>query len=607
MKRNFCLLGLFVLLTFLFGCGAALHTTLDIDDAFGGSRIMVMEISPDDLSKIEGGAVAVERVMKESCPAAILAASPAKNEKGNSEYTFTIAFTDQKDYIGKVESILKREPVVQFSRPDSILATGFRVSEDFTSEDLMAWLKDAIAKDGLASGATLNSLWSMDKTTLIYGGQTYETGHKINVDKITAHPVTKITVDTVVEDEIARTVRFEFPASTVNALGDALAAHFAPRVLHATAEWADISGGKALTVTFTGKTIEELQAMSTALFSAVNQKMTYGRDESGTTPLCDRRMFVESMDLSGFSSGGTGGVRVEYRYENRKTDELVGGYQYVDGAWKEVGNKTGNVFVYSGVTELLNLQIVTGRQYYMQSGEIHTRRVDDTNFERIITFVYDAESQGGAAKYASEFFGETLGVNTETTDDGKRAQFSVTLTGTDSQLSEMMTKVFGTGTFLTYSRSKGALNFKHSASFSDHIDLSAMLVGDNKNAKIIYTLDMGKFEKIIAFHCLEKDEQGKTAAQRDFFPDEDGIVRFELPGARVEMDAKGEAPNYVGIALIGGILLCILLILIFVIVLIVRSDHSGKGPDDGEMKHLEETERKRLEQKEAEEKALAVL
>lgn len=614
MKRIFCLLGLLFLLTFLFGCGASLHTTLDIGTSFDGSRTMVMEISPDNLAKIEGGAVAVERMIKENCPVGITAASPVINENGNSEYAFTITFTDQKDYIGKVERILKREPVVHFSHPDNVLTTGFRVSEDFTSEDLIAWLKDAIVRDGLVSDGVLNSLWSMDKTTLIYAGQTYETGHKINVDKIVSHPVTKIKVDTVVEEAITRTVRFEFPPSTVAALGDTLVSHFAPRIpQNATANWEEIPGGTALTVTLTGQIPEEIQTMSAGLFSTSNQKVTYDRDMDASTPLCDQHVFMENMDLSGFSSGGGGGVLVEYRYENRQTNELVGGYQYVDGTWKEVGDKTGNAFVYSGVTELLNLRILTARQHYIRAAEIQTRRIGDTSFERTITFTYDAESQSGAANYTEEFFSNVLGESafekkiTLNTDDGQE-KISITLTGTDSQISEMMGKVFGTGTFFTYSQSKGALNFKYSSNFSDHVDFSSMLVGDNKNAAIVYMLDMGQFERVSEFHCFVKDETGKTTAQQDFFPDnETGIVRFELPGGRVELSAKGESPNYVGIALIGGILLCILLILIFFIVLIVRTDPPEPGPGDGEMKQIEDAERKRLALKESEKKALAKL
>ncbi len=615
VKKVFFAAVLCVLLCLLAGCGAKLHTVLTVDSHFAGTRDMVMELTPDNLSQIEGGQAAIDRVIRAHCPVQITAAPSVMNENGNTEYTFTITFGNLADYTAKVEALLKRAPSVQFSTPDNVLASGFRVSEDFTSDDLMAWLKEAVAEEELASGTTLQSLWSMDTTALRYDGQSYATGHKIHVDQINAQPVSNVTVDTVKEEAgFTRTLRMTFPAATVQTLGDELVSHFTSRVPDAAAaSWEDVSGGRTFTVKMTGATAQELETLSRALFSSVNQSLLDDRDEGASTPLLDQRLFVETMDLSEFSSGRSGGVQVEYRFEDRTASGLTGGYTYADGDWREVGTTQGQSFVYTGAAEVLSLQVISAQPYYIERGAVTLRRNDDGSFERTLTFEYDTASQTGGAAYAAAFFDalsedENAPVKTNVEQTGGKERCVVTMRGSDSALSALMSKAFGTDSFLTYARSKGALNFKVSSSLTDSLNLTDALYGDNKNVPITYTLDMGG-ETLREFHCLLRDADGNTTGQEDYFPDpETGLVTFVLSGSSVEILATGEALNLLGILLVGGIVLCILLILILLIILIVKNDKTGRGPAaGGDLALVEREEVGRLARERAEEEALTRL
>jgi len=612
-NKTILLTGLVLSLFLLTSCGAALHTVLQVDPSFSGVRTMTMEIKPDDFEKIEGGPVAVDRMIRENCPAEIVSAEPVLNDEGNSEYAFTIVFTDQADYCKKIGKILGREPVVQFSRPETILASGFRVSEDFTSDDLMGWLREAIGREGLASGSALNSLWSMDKTTLHYNGQEYATGHKISVDQIEAHTVSKISLSTVVDETISREIRIDFPAATVQTLGNALTDYFAARIpFGAQASWENQGEALSLLVSLKASSAQELETLSRQLFSHTQQTVAYDRDQETSTPLRDQRMFLESLDLSGFSSGKDG-VSLEYRVENRVGGELLGGFRYLDGEWKETGKTDGNVFTFSGTTSLLNIKVLTARQYYITGGEIYTERIDNDRFERRVTLTYDAGSQSGGADYAKTYYEAAAGGNSDgfratAEQSGGQEKSVLTLTGSDSEVSARLGDIFGTSTFFTYTRSTGALNFRSRSTYTDRIDLTETLTGDSQNTALRYVLDLGRGETIEELHCLTKDEKGTIQSQQDFFPDpETGTVSFDLPEGRIELNAVGGALNWTGLLIIGGLVFCILLILLVMIVIIVKSDRPGGGPDDKGLRRIAEEEKKRLALKEAEENALARL
>ena len=612
-KKAILLTGLFLFLFLFTGCGAALHTVLQLSPSFSGVRTMTMEINSDDFEKIEGGSVAVDRMIRENCPAEIAAAEPVLNNEGNSEYAFTLAFTDQADYCKKIEKILGREPVVQFSNPETVLASGFRVSEDFTSDDLMGWLREAIGREGLATGSTLNSLWSMEKTTLRYNGQEYPTGHKISVDQIEAYTVSKISLSTVIDETISREIRIDFPAATVRTLGNALTDYFAARIPSgAQASWENQGEALSLLVRLKASSAQDLEALSRQLFSNEQQTVTYGRDQEASTPLRDQRTFLETLELSGFSSGKNG-VNLDYRFENKTGGELIGGFRYLDGEWKETGKTDGNVFTFSGTTSLLNIKLLTARQYYITGGEIYTERIDKDRFERRVTLSYDAGTQSGGAAYAKTYYEAAAGTDSDglraaVEQSGGQEKSVLTLTGSDSEVSAHLGEIFGTGTFFTYRRSTGALDFRSRSTYTDRIDLRDILEGDSQNAPLRYVLDLGRGESLEELHCLVKDEKGNTQSQQDFFPDpETGTASFTLPDGRVEISAAGGAFNWMGFLIIGGIVLCILLILLVMIIIIVKSDRPGGGPDDKGLLRIAEDEKKRLALKEAEENALAKL
>ena len=135
----------------LTGCG--MNTDLNIDGEFKGERI----ITCDELSDQNGlftkfKVSEAADVLSRKCPPQMSFECKYTNDtKTKAVFVFHLKFDSIDDYRAKVRELIGRNPGVQFTYKDpkaDLFASGFSVTEDFESKDLLAWVKPAL-KDEL--------------------------------------------------------------------------------------------------------------------------------------------------------------------------------------------------------------------------------------------------------------------------------------------------------------------------------------------------------------------------------------------------------------------------------------------------------------------------
>lgn len=85
-----------------------------------------------------------DEAVKEFCPSAFK--REVKNADDGLKYIFTIEFDSKEDYINKISSVLDRQAGAALGTPDSDLARGWHLKEDFDGMELIKWLQDGIAE-----------------------------------------------------------------------------------------------------------------------------------------------------------------------------------------------------------------------------------------------------------------------------------------------------------------------------------------------------------------------------------------------------------------------------------------------------------------------------
>lgn len=285
-----------ILLFALAGCGAKVSTTLSVDSYFSGERVIQCRTTESDMnSKITGGEAAVDNIINNHRPNS-LAFSKTKNGT-DVIYTFKLMFNGYDDYKAKVDSLLGRTAEIEYSQPVSVFSEGLTLREDFNSRDLLGWFYNQIVANNLMSDP--NDLWEDAGTKVYLNGNEIRTGEYIDVQEEFVDPISRLQIDTRVEEEQAeRTVSFTIPAvlySRKAAAVDAYLNSIIPE--NGSGRWETNSvGGKVFTITYSAPSVAELKAGSDKIFTQTSLEVS--KDTSN--PFVDRTSYYETISLANF-------------------------------------------------------------------------------------------------------------------------------------------------------------------------------------------------------------------------------------------------------------------------------------------------------------------
>ena len=203
IARAGMVLMLALIICFTAACGADISTKLTVDDSFNGTREITAVIDSDDITKVTGGAAALEQVIKESKPADM--DYTVKNNGGNTVITFTIKFSGLEEYRTKINNIIDAGrtedsdlvPEVVFETGETYFKEGFRLSENFTSVDLLNWYINALEESGIISESQGN-WYEIGENKIVFSGKEYSSGSRLEADEQIKRCLSGINVTTTV-------------------------------------------------------------------------------------------------------------------------------------------------------------------------------------------------------------------------------------------------------------------------------------------------------------------------------------------------------------------------------------------------------------------------
>ncbi|GAB2527651.1 hypothetical protein GCM10027267_25700 [Paramicrobacterium agarici] len=206
----------------LTACGAVVDTTLVINADGSGSRAITATVEADDLEKVKGGAGAIDTAITENLPDGMTYGGQKAGSDGAAIYSFAIEFDSQKDYEDKVIGILGAggvtdiETEIEIVVADSVFREGVSVNENFTSQDLLQWLVEAMVKSGIVDDDDKDDLTEIGKTVVEVDGVGHDTPAKIEYSDIADYGIRDLNVTTegVGTGSYVRTISYDLSRET---------------------------------------------------------------------------------------------------------------------------------------------------------------------------------------------------------------------------------------------------------------------------------------------------------------------------------------------------------------------------------------------------------
>lgn len=310
-------LSVLLVLVCLAGCGGVVDTKMTVDDAFRGERVISVTVSNDDLEKVTGGFEGLNRVATESLPSQMtyLGATTADG----CVLTFTVSFTDKKDYIQKVTQLLKagdekaEAPGVAFENADTVFKKGLLVREDFNSVDLLKWYQNALSKANIITSSSGN-WYEYGKNELVLNGKSYDASSgDFRISEQEAYPLNDCGIHTTMNPDgsFERTITFSANEDTVKNLAekrntvlkDYLAA-LAPQDCEFTAD--DANRWKNYTFRFSAENADEMIAKTNAILQSDGNTFSVTATPIDSEPGMAELKISESNDASYYLSATNG-------------------------------------------------------------------------------------------------------------------------------------------------------------------------------------------------------------------------------------------------------------------------------------------------------------
>ena len=308
--RKICLALMMVMVTgLLTGCsaGSTVDTVLKINEDLSGSRTMTLVVDQSVYDEYFTGTVEqLNTVITAKCPTELT--WNYDDSTGVMIYTFALNFTSPADYKTKVDSIIGEGSNVELTitQADSVWASGVYVDENFTTTNLLEWLRDAAVEAGFVASSNASKLFQLGYHTINFNGQEYSTNSYMSVDEITYVDVNSIDLltDATAYDAYDKTIIMSIPKTSMQAKGDEIKAWLAGQVpAGAAATWTEEGTNSIYTVTKSGLTAEGLQTFLNEFFDTELCTVVQTDITDNMSPFSFNIGLVETVDFTNYLVG----------------------------------------------------------------------------------------------------------------------------------------------------------------------------------------------------------------------------------------------------------------------------------------------------------------
>lgn len=476
---------------FLFsGCnwgGLQVTSKLTIDENFSGSRTVIFAVPESVYSEN------LDSNIKEAAPVTedgTVTLGYSDLEEGGTEYTLSIYFSSQSDYVSRMESLLGRDVSVNLAKPDNIMAKGVRYTENFNTTELLAWLEPVLEEDDKAFGMSLECKGTVAEIE----GLEYETKPTMDINTIEGQPLQSIKVYTknnkdgtydrtftiLMDSNLYKTVgnqiNFYFEAATDTEIADSL-------------RWTEIDKSQQYQVVYTGLDMQQLISVTNRMFSVNDITISYGDTDNSSTPFIEGLAFDEKINLNAYVGDKNGNVPISYEYV--LPEETTHGTATVlnTGIWEEQGEWSGNLYSLQYEGNCVDISIKDGIEFPVEKIQYTLQRIGDDNYRRVTEIYYkkDEESQFSGAEYACDYF-TNKGADAQTRTEDEFEVCSLSIKGSAIELSIAEAQLFGGGNYFSQTVSNPALDIRTMTEIRDYVYIAPLLTEMNKEIPVYYTV-----------------------------------------------------------------------------------------------------------------------
>lgn len=284
-------------------------STLDIHEDESGSRTVTAVLNEEDFEELDGGMDTVESAIEANIPESMTFEGISEDEDGDEggyRGSFTLEFDDVEDYESKVASVLEAgdvdiDPEVNLNVAEEGLVTGISVDENFSGEDLMAWMPEALVEEDVIEEDQAGGLLTSGTGEVTFGEETYDTsGGQLRLDETEDHGFSGIRISTELDDSGTYTTDVTFVAPPdVDDDAEVLdqVENYLEGRIPEGGEYLGLGDGYDMVVRFEAESIEEVESgLQTALD---NDDLTLNLEEKESAE-GDEPLFVSEISGSGF-------------------------------------------------------------------------------------------------------------------------------------------------------------------------------------------------------------------------------------------------------------------------------------------------------------------
>lgn len=577
------------------------ETSLSVDNSFCGQRNIKCSFPQSIIPQGSEQETHLDKVIQKYCPDSV---NYSKNISENAiSYNFQLKFSSATDYTDKVKSITKTQAAVSFSNPNTVLTKGWKLEENFQSSQLLDWIFDGARQENFDD---LKFEITETKTSAALNDDVQNSKPVISVNNLSGYPIQKISINTVNKNTVYdRTIVFIISQTTFDSLGDKLSQYFKNITddSASSAEWILDNNSYLYTVKFTDVSIKELEGYTNRLLSSVYSDIRYEDKTKGSTPLAKQNCFYEILDFSNYVGNSNSNVPVEYSYTVNDSSELGECMLYRDNQWVAATdlldtNIYGKKVAIKSTDSLLNLKISDGKQYIASSVGIDVKSLDNELIQKTLTFRYDIATGGNEASDYTKSYFDALNIGTvQTISDGQNI-CTVTVSGDSSKVNSVMTKVFGDDNTISCSSYCPAMSLRTVRQYTDHVNMSSLLVGKNTDLPIIYSVTAQNSNDIVK---SINAKSANTGTLSDNSTNSDNSVTVQTDGKNQKINLNGavndisfdvSVPNMADIVLFGIIAFIITAVALIIIFYLKGKKSSAALPPAEKHKILPEIKNK---------------
>ena len=507
MRKKVFIFIIFLLLCLCGGCSSkniTLDTTLSLNENGSGERAMQFQISKADYNSYFGSDIhALNEVAGNGCPSNMK--MDFSEEGGNYTYSFKIAFSSIDDYKKKISEILGKEVHISLEESSAVFEVGLNYYEDFSSIDLMQWLKKLMVDKGYFSNEDVESLFTVGEEKVVYKEETYTCeDENLNITTLVKAPLLGIDILTTFKNsnQYDRKYIFKFSHNAVDSSGEEFKSYM-QKVLKdtATINWEDRAEAVLCTIELKNKTSNQQEELLKKLFNADSSRI-YVEDvkakEAGYFSFENK--WSETIDINNLVENKNETITLSYYVQAEDGVDLKAFIPNERGDYplKDTSDYGGYKIAYKGDINHWGIECNASRTYTIKDINVQTEVKNSDKLKRTITFGFEnnpSKKEQEKIKERMKTLCENL-ASVETKLQDEKFQVCIRLDGDIQTVNKNFKTIFGKEGSLEVKEKGKLTQWKHECFYVDTVDFGSFLKNEESKTTLNYSLKLNLKEDI---------------------------------------------------------------------------------------------------------------